>query len=109
MPPGPTLDTAGRLGRRERPRVHGEGQGSGGQCSTRSLSATRRSPASVKGGIAHSGGAQVVGWTKRPRKRLPVVGQWGGYAGLWWSAVAARKRRRRGLPIRRSATAGRSF
>src|SRR5689334_416038 len=29
MPPGPTLDTAGRLGRRERP-VHGEGQGCGG-------------------------------------------------------------------------------
>ena len=62
MPPGPTLDTAGRLGRRERPEVHGEAAVWWGQCSTRSLSATRRTPADVKGGIAPQAG------------RLPTLG-----------------------------------
>ncbi|HEY6541616.1 MAG TPA: hypothetical protein VIZ18_11785 [Ktedonobacteraceae bacterium] len=75
MPPGPTLDTAGRLGRRERPVCMGKGREAVGQCSTRSLSATRRSPASVKGGIAHPGGAQVEGCTSRPRKRLLSGGE----------------------------------
>ena len=54
MPPGLTLDTAGRLSRRERPEVHGAAV-QWGQCRTRSLSAARRTPADVKGGIAPPG------------------------------------------------------
>jgi hypothetical protein len=98
------LTGAGRLGRRERLVRMGEGRKCGGQCSTRSLSAARRRPAPVKGDAAHPGGAQVVRGLATALA-VPCGGEVGWvYVGLW-SAVDARKRRRRGLPTRRSATA----
>jgi hypothetical protein len=62
-----TLDAAGRLARRVRPSCMGGVRMGGGQCSTRSLSACRATPARVKGDIAPAGGEQVVGWPTNPR------------------------------------------
>jgi hypothetical protein len=73
------LDAAGRLARRVRPSCMGGVRMGGGQCSTRSLSARRATPARVKGDIAPAGGEQVAGWSKNPRSGSFFYMGWSGW------------------------------
>ena len=59
----------------------------GGQCSTRSLSARRATPARVKGDIAPAAGQPVDGWPINPRSGSVLNGV--VWMGEWWRWVRA--------------------